>query len=415
MRRLKENEISTLFILYLAITDLTCCLLLMPLNCFIEMSDLKTSSDFLCKFHTFLNISNITYSCFLMTLVAVERYFSIIWPLHTIITKSRAKYLAFILFILCLLVAVLGSLGVGIYHQATSFNDLLESSKNTTNASLIDDSYSFNHYKNISENASFSWERTNECFHNDLIINREAFAIISLIQNSLPVICFLIIFILYAIIYFSVVKRRRMKQDRDIYYNKIVTRSKQFTKVIGENGKFLEPSNHNNFKNSENVSNMSLNSFYVKSSPKSPNLMIQFSFDKSSIHVDSIDFYNRANSKELIKTKNDEEEEEMSKMIPKRVETNNSINKNDPVPKINLKLDDSPKKSKNIATDSVTDISHILPTTPNDKPLNGGCIENIKIQNNTQTSLINNSILMANIKTGINITFFLEKNITGIF
>jgi hypothetical protein len=390
LKRLKDNEISTLFILYLAITDLTCCLLLMPINCFIEMSDLKTSSDFLCKFHTFLIISNITYSCFLMTLVAVERYFSIIWPLHTIINKSRAKYLAFILFILCLFVAVLGSLGVGIYHKGTIFNDI-ESSKNISNGSVLDESYSFNHYKNLSENTSYSWERTDECFHNDLIINRKAFAIISLIQNSLPVICFFIIFILYAIIYISVVKRRRMKQDRDIYYNKIVTRSKQFTKVIetkGINGKqpYLDPLNcNNNNNNSDNASNTSLNNLYVKSSPKSPNLIIQYSFEKSSINMDSIDFYNRKNSKEFIKTK--DSEEEMSKMIPKNR-----------IPKKNLDLDDSPKKMKNIVADSVTDISHVSPG--HDKPLNG-CIENTKIQilNNNNNTSLNNNILMANIKT----------------
>jgi hypothetical protein len=221
MKRLKDNEISTLFILYLAITDLTCCLILVPINCYVELLDL-IPYDFLCKFHTFLSISNITYSCFLMTLVAIERYFSIIWPLHKIINKLRTKILTSILLLMCLIIALMGSLGVGIDHKAT-YVILNDVNMTTFNASNF-----IRPYGNHTDNVSDVWMRTYDCFHNDHIIKRDALAYIRLVQNSLPVICFFIIFFLYATIYISVSKRRKLKKDRDTYYKQILNRSRQF-------------------------------------------------------------------------------------------------------------------------------------------------------------------------------------------
>ena len=415
LKRLKENEISTLFILYLAITDLTCCFLLMPINCYFEMINMRVPFDFLCKFHTFLNISNITYSCFLMTLVAVERYFSIIWPMHGIINKTRAKSLAFILFVLCLLFAMLGSLAVGIYHQGTIFTfKELENSTNGTNRSDFNELSSFNHYKNISENASYSWERA-ECFPNDMIINREAFGYIRLVQNSLPVICFCIIFILYATIYISVTKRRRMKQDRDIYYKKIVTRSKLFTKVLtncdGRNvakQTLFEPSNKNNNCNnnnyiSRNASNTSLTNLNnSKSSQKSTtsskqnNLLTHdLVFDKNFIQMEQLDFCNNENLKENVPLTSNKE-------MLKTDETNNEPLAGEKMSSFKENKYDSSKKLNQITTDSCTDVSHVSPAheakaNDNEQIEKGrNCITFGPTNNQT---LINNSILMANIKT----------------
>jgi hypothetical protein len=223
IKRLNDNELSTLFILYLAITDLSCCLILVPLNCYVELFDSKIQSDLLCKFHTFLSISNITFSCFLMTLVAFERYFSIICPARKIINKMRSQILTSILLALCLIIAIVGSLGVGIDHKVV-LNDI-----NFTRIDFITD------FDNDNNNISDVWMRTYDCFHNDAIIKRDALAYIRLLQNLLPVICFFIIFYLYAAIYKNASKHRTMKRNRDTFYKKIINRSRNLNGFYNQN------------------------------------------------------------------------------------------------------------------------------------------------------------------------------------
>jgi hypothetical protein len=116
-KKLKDNQTITFFIVHLAITDLACCLFLIPINCYHELYIGHITSDFMCKFHSFLNIINITYSCLLMALVAFERYFCILWPFHRIVTKSRAKLITSFLFLFCVGIGLMGALGIGIYHQ----------------------------------------------------------------------------------------------------------------------------------------------------------------------------------------------------------------------------------------------------------------------------------------------------------
>ncbi|MBI3217880.1 MAG: G-protein coupled receptor [Bacteroidetes bacterium] len=116
-KKLKDNETITFFIVHLALTDLACCLFLIPINLYHELFIGAISSDFMCKFHSFLNIINITYSCLLMTLVAFERYFSIVYPFRKIVTKLRAKICMSILFGFCFGMALTSCLGIGIYHK----------------------------------------------------------------------------------------------------------------------------------------------------------------------------------------------------------------------------------------------------------------------------------------------------------
>ena len=116
-KRLRDKETITFFIVHLALTDLACCLFLIPLNCYHELYIGAITSDFMCKFHSFLNIVNITYSCLLMTLVACERCFSIVYPFRRIVTKTRAKFAMAGLFAFCFGIALTSCLGIGIYHR----------------------------------------------------------------------------------------------------------------------------------------------------------------------------------------------------------------------------------------------------------------------------------------------------------
>ena len=52
-KKLRDTQIITFLICQLAIVDLICCLVLIPINCFNELNDQETT-NFMCRFHTFL-------------------------------------------------------------------------------------------------------------------------------------------------------------------------------------------------------------------------------------------------------------------------------------------------------------------------------------------------------------------------
>ncbi len=52
-KKLHDTQIITFLICQLAIVDLICCLVLIPINCFNEINEQKTN-NFMCRFHTFL-------------------------------------------------------------------------------------------------------------------------------------------------------------------------------------------------------------------------------------------------------------------------------------------------------------------------------------------------------------------------
>lgn len=265
--KLSDNQTITFFILQLAITDLACCLFVIPINCYHELYLGRITSDFMCKLHTFLIIINITYSCLLMTLVAFERCFSILFPFGKVVTKFRAKILMVVLFILCFLIGLSGCLAVGIFHKVFkmpaalnmtiddfngnineqnfnnqpryleepigeffSDNKIILNGKNQTNSNIDQLSHGYN--KNLT--LSFLWMPTYHCFPNDDLIPIDNFHYIQLIQNSVIVICFATIFILYALICVLVSKRRQLRTNRANYYKEILFRSKQNGMIIME-------------------------------------------------------------------------------------------------------------------------------------------------------------------------------------
>jgi hypothetical protein len=145
--KLKQKYDSvTFFIVQLALTDLACCLIAVPINCYHELNIGKMTSDFMCKFHSFLNILNISYSCLLMSLVAVERFLCITYPFKNILTKTITKFTLAILFTFCLFIGLMGALSIGIYHKvylfhknATYITDLLDLSQHGLNVSLSEE------------------------------------------------------------------------------------------------------------------------------------------------------------------------------------------------------------------------------------------------------------------------------------
>jgi len=113
---LKNKHLTNMFIIHLTQTDLICCLVLLPLNCYHELNIGDFSSDFMCKFHSFLNILNITYSCQIMMLVSFERYFSIFYP-NKKFTRNQVKAAMGFLFTICFIMGSLGFASLGINHK----------------------------------------------------------------------------------------------------------------------------------------------------------------------------------------------------------------------------------------------------------------------------------------------------------
>ena len=267
--KVNNKQTITLFIIHLAVTDLACCLFVIPINCYHELHYGDISSDFMCKLHTFLNVINITYSCVLMVLVAFERCFSIMFPFKIIFIKLRAKVIMAFLLFACFLIALVCCLGVGIFHKV-----LKVSCTNTTNTPVEVTAnpmhyYSTNNFtagekaransvdkesllksKNFSifqhktdmynleqrsySNVTISWMATDHCFPDDRLISIFNFHYIQLIQNAMIVICFVILFIIYAFICILVMKRRQLKINRDNYYKKIIFRFKLNNMAMNE-------------------------------------------------------------------------------------------------------------------------------------------------------------------------------------
>lgn len=285
-KKLKENESITFIIIHLALTDFLCCAVLIPINCYHELNIGKITSDFMCKFHSFLNIINITYSCLLMTLVAFERFFCIVYPFRKIVTVSNARVIQAFLLLMCTGIGLAGCLSIGIYHRAYLLDNL---DMNKTNQSVLirtQNSYFLNHNKGIEffllndtrETLIFDlnqrkkrdvssekkasifeapkqdainfkkrifvtsehnpikdgnypsyWIPTTDCFPNDQIISIKHFPYIRLFQNLIVVFCFTIIFIVYAFLCVVVSKRRNLKANRENYYKEILNRSRQNT------------------------------------------------------------------------------------------------------------------------------------------------------------------------------------------
>nr|QVK45732.1 G protein-coupled receptor [Proales similis] len=252
-KRLRDNQTITFLIVHLAVADLVCCLFLMPLNCYHELNIGNITSDFMCKFHSFLNVINITYSCLMMTLVSVERYFCIVHPFAKVLTKSRAKTLLAALFVACFWLALAGGLAIGIYHRVArlehnitiSIDDLHEGGLFVTpNRSFADNKpvsagpsdssitagnsiYNSAMPKFNLKDLKFNWMPTYHCFPNDRLISIQAFSYIRLAQNLIVVICFALIFVLYGIIFGHVNRRHRLKHNRDIYYQHIIKKSRE--------------------------------------------------------------------------------------------------------------------------------------------------------------------------------------------
>lgn len=300
-----------------------------------------------------------------MTLVAFERFFSIVFPFKKLVTKEIAKVIMVLLLAFCVTIGLAGCMAIGIYHKVHRvfsinanksqldnlsnqtqiklheiglitqdknkvrfFNILNETAANLSNTdeiifgyrnlnenkiltiankTLLTDDYVGNildkklnlylkenflvelfridepnglkkYYYSFREkeitlnellasegfrekrqvdlydNMTSLWMPTNNCFPNDELISIKFFPYIRLFQNLVVVVCFTLIFVLYAFLCVVVSKRRHLKASRENYYKEILFRSKQNTIMstlksevtISRNNSFLSCLSPNN-------------------------------------------------------------------------------------------------------------------------------------------------------------------------
>ena len=118
-RQKRDKLVSTVFILTLAIVDLSTCLLVIPYTMYMEASLYYMPYDIMCKLYGFLITCNIPFSAFVMVAIAVDRYFCICHPFSHVLTPLRAKVTVLVLGIFACGFGVITALLFGVYQYKT--------------------------------------------------------------------------------------------------------------------------------------------------------------------------------------------------------------------------------------------------------------------------------------------------------
>lgn len=137
--RTKEELVSTVFIIALACVDLATCLVVIPLTMYMEHVDFRTSNDLLCKSYEFLITSHIPFSALVMVCIAVDRYVCICHPLAKLFTIARARAVTALTAVLAAVLGLLASLTYGVYTVKQTVPEYLvgDLTGDSNNASVL--------------------------------------------------------------------------------------------------------------------------------------------------------------------------------------------------------------------------------------------------------------------------------------
>jgi len=109
-------------------------------------------------------------------------------------------------------------MGVGTNHMVILYNG-------TFNVTANNEMSIENKFSELTNNQKY-WLNTHVCFPNNEFIDQRFIKYTSLLQNSIIIACFLVIFFLYALIAHYVIRKRQLKMQRAKYYRSIIQRSK---------------------------------------------------------------------------------------------------------------------------------------------------------------------------------------------
>ncbi|KAK7501837.1 hypothetical protein BaRGS_00006923 [Batillaria attramentaria] len=223
----KGNKVtSTIFILALAWTDFITCVAVIPFTIASVAVDSHLRYDFVCKAYNFLITCSVPLSAFIMVAIAVDRYFSICHPFLHAVTPKRAR---FTVIVLCFVAFVFGTItclshGIvgGVGEVANPVNETSMRNYSLSNASVGIDTSTLS--PSVTECAANCTGSANSdaadafseaggiCYADDVLISREFLTTYRLVYASTYLISLLTVFVIYALIYRSVVKRREWRR-----------------------------------------------------------------------------------------------------------------------------------------------------------------------------------------------------------
>ncbi|XP_041377243.1 uncharacterized protein LOC121389661 [Gigantopelta aegis] len=247
---LKNKLTSTIFILALAGVDFITCLLIIPYTMAVEYLEFKVANDAVCKMYHFLITTTIPFSAFIMVAIAVDRYLCICHPFLHLMTIRRARIIVGCLSTFALSLGVIACIHYTVYKTVPvtdamltavpsngsnvvltgnnsnpgyssiplrhlTFNETM-GENNATSAAGYDDGEREGEGADlgtvyVSPVPKFKEMYTGECTTKKTMIHPLFFYIFTKIYSSFFVICCLIVFVLYSLIYRSVIAQRRKR------------------------------------------------------------------------------------------------------------------------------------------------------------------------------------------------------------
>ena len=213
--RQKQKLSSTVFILTLAGTDFISSLVTMPYTIAMELLRYRLEYDIVCKLYHFLVTTTIPFSAFVMVAIAADRYLCIVHPFKHTMTIKRAKIIVTLLAVLAGILGLLSCLVYGVSSEdiydptvAANFTSLFDNG-NDTNGSARQ----FNYWNFTIEDLKKHVYVVNKgiCHKDGIIFDKPFFDVYQKIYSAFFAICAVIVTVLYAIIYRSVLSRRRQR------------------------------------------------------------------------------------------------------------------------------------------------------------------------------------------------------------
>jgi cholecystokinin A receptor/hypocretin (orexin) receptor 2 len=208
----KQKLTSTIFILTLATTDFITCLVTIPFTIAVEALKMKLEYDIVCKLYFFLMTTTVPFSAFVMVAIAIDRYLCICHPFKHVMTIKRAEYIVAFLCVFAVILGVLCSLNYGMFDTGSLHRN--ESSSAYNGSRLMYTGVALMNTTTSGNNVSVSYRTPSVCICSPVEgfdDPHSFFYIYQKIYSSFFAVCCLIVMILYAMIYRSVLARRRQR------------------------------------------------------------------------------------------------------------------------------------------------------------------------------------------------------------
>ncbi|XP_041378379.1 neuropeptide Y receptor type 4-like [Gigantopelta aegis] len=233
----RDKTTSNVFILSLAVTDFLVCLVVVPYTIVAELLSYRLVYDIICKVYLFCITSNVPLSAFIMVAIAFDRYFCICHPFLRVLTVERAKLGVACLTLLSFVLGVITALNYGVdrVHTSPVVNDSnvsamvdtlgpRNSSADNQTWSYYYNGYSLEYTQTNLSNGTFNDKeevryntvlvRGEYCGLNSMILSMHFTASYQKVYAALFLVSFIIVLVLYALIYRSILLRRRWRSRR---------------------------------------------------------------------------------------------------------------------------------------------------------------------------------------------------------